>query len=193
MEYFDDLIPISHIRQYLFCPRVPWFKHVMQFEPPEQGWVTQGKRWHEAHQPRHKRRLCHYLSPPTERTLDAYVVSTRLGIHGYVDELITNGQQSVVMEYKVDSGKPTLAQKLQLMAYVIAVEEPMHLEVVAAILLKGDATKQYKMVVDEKLKRTLLEVLYALRKTIASHRMPSSSASSAQCDQCEYLRYCNDR
>ncbi|GEM77598.1 CRISPR-associated protein Cas4 [Vibrio sagamiensis] len=193
MEYSDDLIPISHIRQYLFCPRVPWFKHVMQFEPPEQGWVAQGKRWHETHKSNHKRRFCNYLSPPTERTLNAYVVSTRLNIHGYIDELVTNGQQSVVIEYKVDSGKPTLAQKLQLIAYVVALEESTNKEVVAAILLKGKATKQYKVTVNDKLKHTLLEVLYALRKTIASHRMPNSSASLAQCEQCEYLRYCNDR
>jgi len=193
MEYSDTLIPISHIRQFLFCPRIPWFKQVMLFEPPEQGWVSQGKRWHEEQSPRHKRRLNQYLQGPLEHATDVYVRSESLGVHGYIDELITNSTQCVVVEYKVDTHKPTLAQKLQLMAYSIAAGESLSLEVVAGVLLKGDARKQYPVELNQSLKMTLLKVLMDLRTVTGSHRMPISSATDAKCDQCEYLRYCNDR
>jgi len=193
MAYSDAVIPISHIRQFLFCPRIPWFKQVMAFEPPEQGWVSQGKRWHQAQNPRHKRRLNQYIKGPLQHATDVYVRSESLGLHGYIDELISNQSQCVVVEYKVDTHKPTLAQKLQLMAYSLAAAESLDLNVAAGVLLKGDARKQFQIYLDQHLKLTLLRVLAELRAVTRSHRMPSSSASDAKCDQCEYLRYCNDR
>lgn len=193
MASFDERIAISHLRQFLFCPRIPWFKQVMCFEPPEQGWVSQGKRWHQAQSPRHRRRVSRYLDGEVIHQTDVYVFSEVLGIHGYVDELISNGEQAVVIEYKVDKQKPSLAQKLQLIAYSVCVEESLNLEVVAAVLLKGEATKQYKVEVSTDSKAVLLQTLSKLQRVLASHRMPESSASEPQCNQCEYLRYCNDR
>jgi len=193
MEYFNSFVPISHIRQFLFCPRIPWFKEVMMFEPPEQGWVSQGKRWHEAQSPNNKRRLNRYLKGQQEHLTDAYVRSESLGVHGYIDELISNTTECVVVEYKVDTKKPTLAQKLQLMAYSIAAQETLSLEVVAGILLKGTARKQYKIDLNQSLKSDLLHTLVELRAVTGSHRMPKSSATESKCAQCEYLRYCNDR
>ncbi|MGR5302214.1 CRISPR-associated protein Cas4 [Vibrio alfacsensis] len=193
MEFFDESIPISHIRQYLFCPRIPWFKHVMSFEPPEQGWVTQGKRWHQSQNPRHKRRLHHDIESPRECIIDAYVKSSTLGIHGLVDEIVMNAEKCVVIEYKVDKGKPTLAQKYQLIAYSLAAEETYQRDVVAAILLKGSANKQYRISVSNTEKINLINVLASMRKVLSCQRVPFSSASEAKCAQCEYLRYCNDR
>lgn len=193
MASTDELIPVSHIRQFLFCPRIPWFKQVMSFEPPEQGWVSQGKRWHASQNPRHKRRLNQYIDGPSKHEVDVYVRSRSLGVHGYIDELIGNGEQGVVIEYKVDKNKPTLAQKLQLMAYAIGAEESLDLQVVAAVLLKGDARKQYPVDLSSELRLALFKVVAELRKTTSIHRMPASSATEAKCDQCEYLRYCNDR
>lgn len=193
MAYFEESIPISHIRQYIFCPRIPWYKHVMSFEPPEQGWVTQGKRWHEAQNPRHRRRVNHDIPSPREHMIDAHVRSQTLGVHGLADEIVMNESKCVVIEYKVDKKKPTLAQKLQLLAYAISAEETYHREVVAAILLKGSANKQYRISLDHKLRLELSQTLHALRQTLSSYRLPFSSAEEAKCAQCEYLRYCNDR
>ncbi|OOE44964.1 CRISPR-associated protein Cas4 [Salinivibrio kushneri] len=190
---FDELIPISYLRQYLFCPRIPWYKAVMRFEPPEQGWVTQGKRWHESQNPRHRRRLCKHIPEPREHIVNAHVQALSLGIHGYIDELIFNEEKCVVVEYKVDKGKPTDAQKVQLYAYMLAAEQTYQRQVVAGVLLKGSANKQYTITLDDKIKNKCLTTLHAVRQTLSSHRMPHSSATESKCAQCEYLRYCNDR
>ncbi len=193
MEYIEDLIPISYIRQYLFFPRIPWYKYVMGLEPPAQAWVSQGKRWHEDQAPKNKRRIHHELGITKTHYVEAYVKSAKLGIHGFIDELIIGENKSIIIEYKIDTGKPTRAQKLQLIAYAIAAEETYEIEVIKCILLKGSAKKQYSIIKTQELKIDLLNTLAQLRKVLENQRLPHSSASSAKCDQCEYLRYCNDR
>ena len=193
MEFSENLIAISDIRQHIFCPRIPWYSRVMNFKPPEQGWVTQGRHWHAEQKTRHKRRVCNYLFGELTHNQEVYVQSTKLGIHGYVDEIINNSKQSVVIEYKVDSSKPTLAQKLQLAAYAIAAQEYLNFEVVAAVLFKGNANKQYQITLDEKLKIQLFQVIREIKTNLNCQRLPFSNASEAKCEQCEYLRYCNDR
>lgn len=189
----SEYIPINYLRQFVFCPRIPWFKYVMAFEPPEQQWVIQGKEWHDAQRTLFKRRVAYDLSPPIEHKQDVYVKSDKLKLHGYVDEVIFSPTGCAVVEYKIDQGKPNLGQRLQLLAYVEAIEETYMLPVVNAILLKGSARKQYKIAIDQSARDLLLKKLSALRGILNSHRMPFSSASENKCDQCEYLRYCNDR
>lgn len=188
-----EYIPISFLRQFVFCPRIPWFKHVMAFEPPEQQWVTHGKGWHDMQKTLFKRRVAHDLTAPVEHQQNVYVRSQKLQLHGYVDEVIFSASGCAVIEYKVDYGKPQLGQRLQLLAYVEAVEETYLQTVVNAILLKGSARKQYKIAIDLPAREHLRQKLIELRQVLGSHRMPFSSASEDKCAQCEYLRYCNDR
>lgn len=188
-----DILPISYLRQHLFCSRIPWFKHVMNFEPPEQQWVLHGRKWHESQNPRNKRRVCRLIDEPLTKKTEVYVKSMVLGIHGYIDELILNNHECIVIEYKVDTAKPNLAQQVQLLGYAIAAEEFLGLKVKGGILLKGSAIKQYSINLNRQLKQQLLLTLGAMRENISSHRIPKTSAQSAKCDQCEYLRYCNDR
>lgn len=189
----SEYIPISFLRQFVFCPRIPWFKYVMAFEPPEQQWVTQGKDWHDRQKTLFKRRVAHDLTAPVEHQQNVYVRSQKLQLHGYVDEIIFGASGCAVIEYKVDHGKPQLGQRLQLLAYVEAVEETYILPVVNAILLKGSASKQFKVAIDLPARDLLNQKLSELRLVLGSHRMPFSSASEDKCAQCEYLRYCNDR
>ena len=155
--------------------------------------MKQGVQWHESQSPRHKRRVCRCIEEPVKRKTNVYVRSYRLNIHGYIDELILNDKQCVIVEYKIDHGKPTLAQKLQLVAYHMAAQESLAQDVVASILLKGNARKQYQINLTDDLTSILFNVLSDLNKLLGQHRLPHSSASEAKCTQCEYLRYCNDR
>jgi CRISPR-associated exonuclease Cas4 len=188
-----ESLPISYLRQFIFCPRIPWFKYVMVFEPPEQQWVAHGKEWHTLQNSLAKRRIAHDLQPPIEHRQNVYVRSQKLLLHGFVDEVVFGANGCTVIEYKVDWAKPQLGQRLQLLAYVEAVEESYMLPVVNAILLKGSAKKQYKIAIDQAARDLLKHKLTELRQVLSSHRIPFSSASEDKCTQCEYLRYCNDR
>ena len=44
---FEDSIPISLIRQYCFCPRIPFFYLVYGISPELKPWVEEGLSFHE--------------------------------------------------------------------------------------------------------------------------------------------------
>lgn len=193
MPYFDGLIPISYLRQFCFCPRIPWFKTVMQFEPPEQAWVKQGKAWHNTQQQLHKKRVVSTIEPPFERKTDFYVKEANLGLHGYIDEISYNQDIGVVVEYKSDTQAPNKGQKLQLAAYAMAAASQLNIRVEHGVLLKGSGYKQFKVAMSNELKLEVIKISEKVRESMSKASLPTSSAQTAQCSQCEYLRYCNDR
>ncbi|MEP1553575.1 MAG: CRISPR-associated protein Cas4 [Paraglaciecola sp.] len=193
MQYFDGLIPISYLRQYRFCSRIPWYKTIMQFEPPEQAWVKQGKQWHSTQTQLHKKRLIKELAPPLKRKTNYYVRENSLGLHGYIDEISFNAKEGIVIEYKSDTQAPNKGQKLQLAAYAMAAEAYLGINIQQGVLLKGSGYKQFKLVISNTLKLEVIETTKKVRASMGKTSMPNSSAQAAQCIQCEYLRYCNDR
>ncbi len=193
MPFSEDLLPISYIRQHCFCPRIPWYKSVMQFEPPEQAWVTQGKAWHSAQEQLHKQRLPQSIDEPIIRKTNCYVKDLTLGIHGYIDEFNYNQTQGVVLEYKSDMAKPVASQKYQLSAYAMAASRHFNVKIDYGILLKGSGYKQFRIKVENKLKLEVINIIDTVRQNMSKASLPTSSAQESKCVQCEYLRYCNDR
>lgn len=188
-----EALPISYLRQYLFCPRIPWFKMVEAFEPPMPSWVEQGKRWHQQQPALQKKRVLQGLHMPSEHKPNAWLESRRYGFYGYADEVISNDQQAVVVEYKHDKRPPTAAQRLQLVAYLICLQEHYQNHEIWGVLYKGDGKKQYRVDIRAEDTERTIQVAQAIRTNSQSHLLPDSSAQAAQCDQCQYLRYCNDR
>lgn len=140
-----------------------------------------------------KKRQIKGLESPCEHQPNAYVASQRYGLYGYADEIIHNDKQLVVVEYKHDKRPPTAAQRLQLVAYQLCAEEAYPGREIWGVLYKGGGRKQHRVDVKDEDIQTVKRVIQAIRRNSDSHRLPDSSAQAAQCDQCEYLRYCNDR
>jgi CRISPR-associated exonuclease Cas4 len=188
-----EAVPVSYVRQYLFCPRVPWFKMVEAFEPPMPSWVEQGKRWHQKQPELQKKRQIQGLQTPYQHQPDAWVESRRYGLYGYADEVLHNSRQAVAVEYKHDKRPPSTAQKLQLIAYLLCLREQYPQHEIWGILYKGGGKKQYRVEIRPDDIERIKQVVQAIRANSQNHLLPESSAQAAQCDQCEYLRYCNDR
>lgn len=82
---------------------------------------------------------------------------------------------------------------MQLIGYVIAAEESVPQKVIAAVILKHSANKQFEIKIDDQIKDEFFKKLSQLHQVLKSPHLPHSDAQGAKCEQCEYLRYCNDR
>jgi CRISPR-associated exonuclease Cas4 len=194
MQYSnEESIPINLIRQYLFCPRIPWFKYNLSIQPPEQSWMKAGEKYHNSQKTEYKRRFLNLIVEPYEKILNFQVESSILGIHGIVDEIIKNEIEFLVVEYKLDSRKPFKGQIFQALGYLYAAEETLKLKGKGAILIKGSAHKPYVINNTDILKVEFIKVLNNLKASLKRDSIPFSSADSNKCGQCEYLRHCNDR
>ncbi len=188
-----ESIPINLIRQHQFCPRIPWYKLVLKFDPPEQAWMIQGKQWHDKQHDLQKRRVSLYSSDNAIHHHEAWVHCPELGIHGQVDHLIEEQEYSIVIEYKIDSKTPTLGQKLQVIGYIFAARTTFDKPVKFGVILKGHKLKQHRIQMTPLLEDQFHNNLFAIKKNVQIGYLPDSSAEHAKCAQCEYLRYCNDR
>jgi CRISPR-associated exonuclease Cas4 len=50
-------LPISLIRQYCFCPRIPYFQELLKLNPKRPQWVKQGEKLHQQQQKVFKHRV----------------------------------------------------------------------------------------------------------------------------------------
>lgn len=187
-------IPVSMIRQFVFCPRIPFFLEVAGVKQPIQLWVKQGVDYHQEISTLMKRRsLTKFKLNNPKVHYAPKLKSSTLNIHGIPDALLEDDQEIVPMEFKNRMPKLTKATMQQLMCYGLLAEEWFKKPFKKAFVLVGLSRKIYTITRTKQLETQTVTTLEALRKILDSGTLPDSSASYTQCGQCEFLKYCNDR
>jgi len=60
-------------------------------------------------------------------------------------------------------------------------------------ILYGDKGKTHHIRFDQKLREDVISKIEDIKASFEKPMLPASSASDAQCGQCEYLNFCADR
>lgn len=118
MELFN--IPVSLLRQYLFCQRIPYFMLVKELSVRGGPWLKQGLSFHEKAAMLTKRRnLVHYGLPAAEFRFaaDIKLYDEALGLHGICDGAVFAENGAVFpLEFKMTETPPAVGAKVQLAA-----------------------------------------------------------------------------
>lgn len=196
MESFS--IPVSNLRQYLFCPRIPYLALMKGLKVKGGLWVHQGLSFHERTEMLTKRRnLSHYsLSASSFRFVaNISLYDKELGLHGVCDgALYTKEGRVYPLEFKMAEGQaPTLATEIQLTAYAMLLEKKENIVIACGFILMGKRGKTYEIQFNQTKRLEVLRVVDSIRKSLNLAVMPTTPATSAQCCQCEYLNFCADR
>lgn len=187
-------LPVHLLRQHLFCPRIPWFQELLDYKPPQPAWVRQGVAFHEHQQAvfRH-RSLRRFGLEQANKTFHVSVQSEKLHLHGIIDCVLETQENLYPVEIKLAAGKPTPGHLAQVTAYGLLLADEMGKPCSLGFVVTGKQGKTWPV----ELTARQIESTLKLRDRICHHleqgRMPDSAASEAQCTQCEYLNYCNDR
>lgn len=193
-----DSIPISLLRQYVFCPRIPYFVEIMGLKPEKPLWVEQGNQFHEWQRKNiFKNRKFSRLGfeKPSFR-FDSLVRSKNLGIHGKIDCIIfdeENEKKVVPVEFKYSRSKIRKNQIVQIVAYACCLEEELKTTVNKSLFVNKKNGSAITLDITNKERLLLTRTIADLHESLEKNFMPQSSATSYQCDQCEYFNYCNDR
>ena len=193
MTFFS--LPISHLRQYQFCPRIPWFQEVAAVEPLRPMWVAQGQRFHHRQEFLSRRRkLSRYGLDNAEQLFDQAVRSFEPAMHGRIDLVLLNEHTVHVVEFKLGDGKPTKGQVLQAAAYAMAAQNSYGRKCPGFFVVTGRKAKvhYYELtpLIQSEVTAKVDEINQQLKRVI----LPDSPAKAdVQCTSCEYLHYCNDR
>lgn len=187
----DDLLPISALQHLLYCPRQCALIHLEQLWA-ENSLTIQGRHLHErADSGRSDLRR----GVRTSRSLP--LRSLRLGLIGKADavEWIEEpaGRRCFPVEYKRGKPKPHDADRVQLCAQALCLEEMLGIPVPAGALFYGRTRRRTDVMFDEPLRALTERTVRRLHELIASGRTPAAEYEKRKCDRCSLIHLCMPR
>lgn len=191
MSADEDLIPLSALQHYLYCPRQCALIHLEQ-QWAENRQTAEGRLLHDrADTPAVERR--HGV-----RTITAMPLSrAELGIAGVADvvEFHASGAGEVPypVEYKRGRPKSHRADEVQLCAQALCLEAMYGVVVVEGALFYGQPRRRETVVFNDDLRSLTCETIRAARAMFHGGRTPLASYEARRCDSCSLLDLCQPR
>lgn len=187
----DDLIPISALQHYLYCPRQCALIHVERLWA-ENRQTAEGRLLHErADQPGTERRR-------GVRTVTAMpLVNLQLGITGIADVVefhaVDGGERAFPVEYKRGKPKAHRADEVQLCAQALCLEVMLAQSVPEGALFYGKTRRRKPVFFDPALRELTQSTIAATRALLEGGRTPSAEYQSRRCDACSLIELCQPR
>ena len=187
-------IPANIIRQWCFCPRVVYYRELLNLQSYKPLWVKQGEDKHLSFKDLIRRREFAKLGLSKGiRYFDLSIESEKYDLYGVVDLIIECENAVYVVDYKTGD-KIYRGQIMQMIAYCLLAQERFNKPAPYGIFLYGDRGRLNKMIeIKEKDIQELLSTCNQINDMLSKGVKPNSDASIHQCMQCEYLNHCNDR
>ena len=184
----DQLLPISALQHYLFCPRQVALIHLEQAWA-ENRFTAEGNALHQlAHEGGEESR------PGVRITRSLPVVSRRLGIAGQCDIVEFHADGTVVpVEYKRSKPKAHDADRAQLCAQAICLEEMLDVGITEGFLFYGQRKRRTAVEFGAELRRLVESVATALHQLMASRVTPAAEYDPRRCDACSLVELCQPK
>lgn len=184
----DQLLPLSALQHWLFCPRQCALIHLEQTWE-ENLFTAEGRAKHErAHHGPDERR------PGLRVTRGMRVRSLSLGVSGQCDvvELHTDGTIFPV-EYKRGKPRPHGADEAQLCAQALCLEEMLGRPVSRGALFYDKTKRRVDVEFDASLRALTEEAAAGLRAMMTARRLPRAEYERGKCDACSLINLCQPR
>ena len=184
----DDLIQLSALQHYIFCPRQCALIHIEQLWT-ENLFTAQGRIMHErvhdaGRESRGDVRIEHGVP----------LCSMRLGLSGKADVVEFHRQPNGLwlpfpVEYKRGKPKPDDCDTVQLCAQALCLEEMLKVVIPAGALFYGKTRRRTDVRFVESLRQKTEETAMQVRKLLESGKTPEPEYSS-KCESCSLIKMC---
>lgn len=187
----DDLIPISALQHFLYCPRQCALIHIEQLWA-ENRQTAEGRLLHErVDTPQVERRR-------GVRTVTAMpLLDLALGITGKADVVefhrMDDGEHAFPVEYKRGRTKAHRADEVQLCAQALCLESMLGHRIDAGALFYGQTRRRKEVIFDDGLRALTRDVIAGVRAMLASALTPKAQYESRRCDACSLLDLCQPK
>jgi len=184
----DQLLPLSALQHWLYCPRQCGLIHLEQVWA-ENKFTAEGQvLHHKAHEGPDENKA------GVRITRSLPVRSFNLGISGECDIVEFHADGRVVpVEYKRGKPKSHRADELQLCAQAMCLEEMLGVEISSACLFYGENRRRTAVEFDETLRRLVSETAASLHSMIVSRQTPLAEYEARRCDACSLIELCQPK
>jgi len=184
----DDLVLISALQHFLFCPRQCGLIHI------EQQWLenrltAEGRILHER---------VHTSGKESRRRVrvefDVPIRSLRLGLTGQADIVEFHLQADgswlpLPVEYKRGRPKKDDTDRVQLCAQALCLEEMLGCRILEGALYYGEKRRRFPVVFDQALRESVIATTRGVHALLAAGRTPSPHYAP-RCESCSFLPLC---
>lgn len=188
-------IPVNMLRQFLFCPRIPYFSMCLGLRPHSPRWVVQGSKYETMRHALLKARMPRELQKPDWSAIrfNVFLSSDSIGLHGHADAVVETSTGPVVLELKMNPSSIRTGAEVQLAAYSIMMDDRNEPESQYGYFIQGKPVKVRRLAISFQLRSLVISTASKIRSIVHNGTFPDSDAGPAKCSQCEYLNHCNDR
>ena len=184
---------VSDLKQYIYCPRIIYYYYVLPIPRRVTRKMEYGKLEHvEISRLEKRRRLKAYGLLEGDRKFQVHLQSSRLGLHGLLDMIITTACGRYAVEFKYSIGKIGLHVKYQLAAYAMLLEESLRKPVRFGFLYLIPSKSVVPIEITTGMRDYVKKTLSAMRNVISGEKIPGYVRSKRRCVNCEFKNYCAD-
>jgi CRISPR-associated exonuclease Cas4 len=188
-----DLIPVTDLKQWAYCPRVVYYHHVMPAPPKPTYKMKEGLAAQEMIESLETRRkLREYGLDAARRRFGLWLEDQELGLSGKIDLLLEAPEEIAVVDFKLTSGEPGQNHRLQLAGYSLLAESACALPARRAFLYRIPDNRIFVEPMTEELRRAVKAAVIGIRKTGQSQLCPEPTDVRGRCVECEFANYCAD-
>jgi CRISPR-associated exonuclease Cas4 len=179
----QDLIPISALEHYAYCPRQAALIHV-EMVWDENLYTQRGRFVHEI------------VDQPGSETLGEIRVeralplrSSRWGLVGKADIVEFHGDTPYPVDYKHGPRRRREHDDLQVCAQAVCLEEMTGMQVPRGAIFHASSQHRREVIFDPPLRRRLQEAVAQLREILQGHILPPAP-NDKRCRQCSLKSSC---
>jgi CRISPR-associated exonuclease Cas4 len=188
----DDLVPLSALQHYLFCPRQCALIHVERLWA-ENLLTAEGRILHERSEKPGAR-----SATRASRIVHGMPIRSRaLGVAGIADVVELTREEGCwrpyPIEYKRGRPKAHRADEVQLCAQALCLEEMFSASVPEGALFYGKVRRRHVVAFDDDLRALTRGIANETRALIAARRTPAPVYERKRCDACSLLQLCRPK
>ncbi len=183
----DDLLPISALQHYAYCPRQFALIHVEQVWE-ENRYTAEGRLLHERVDSgvAEQRRNMRY-----ERGV--MLLSQQYGVTGKMDLLeIESGDSEKYFPVEYKRGKPKVEDwdRIQLCAQALCIEEMRQVQVIEGAIWYWEVRKREQVKMDAALRAATLIAIAGAKTLLAEGKTPPPTQEKSRCKACSLVNLC---
>jgi len=185
----DQLLPLSALQHWLYCPRQCALIHLEQVWA-ENKFTAEGQTLHKkAHEGPDENRA------GVRITRSLPVRSLTLGISGQCDvvEFHECAGRIVPVEYKRGKPKAHRADEVQICAQAMCLEEMLGVEISEGYLYYGEKRRRTEVVFDPELRQLVSETSASLHGMMDRRVTPVAEYEARRCDACSLIELCQPK
>ena len=173
----DELVNVSDLNQYVYCPRRYWYLHFYDTQGRNYERV-EGKTKHENQSTRGD-----WLN-------ELYLESEELGLKGKLDVLDLEGARVVPVERKrAESGQYYRSDKIQLAGYCMLLEEHLDESVDEGAIYLYETDQRMHIPISENHREAVRECIRKIR-SMSVNTVPPLVDNPNKCRACSARSYC---